>query len=960
MDVSVSEEILKDLHTKEATSLHELSDKLSACGVGKLVDLPQIIVVGEQSAGKSSVLEAISHIRFPVDGGVCTRFATELIFRRATETRIYASVRFADGDKPPRVFQRKKFHEDDLPEIIKEAKEHMGFSQNEKDFSRDVLRLEIEGPNVYPLSLVDLPGLYHTSSHNQSLGGKDTVEKLVENYMRQKNSIILVVVSANANLVSHSALQKAKDIDPQRQRTIGVITKPDLALASNAKEYIMLAKNQESAHKLQLGWHVLRNRGEDEISLENRDKIEESFFKTGAWASVPSQDCGIATFRQKLSGILYQHIRNSLPGVIEDIETKLRARQGELTRLGTPRPDAKAMRSYLLTIASEFQRLARDGCNGRYNDPFFGDLDDEDRKFRALLRNFNRAFDQTLRTKGSTQIIVSSEEDRAEEDKTPEHLSRFLDNYYHEFQDPEKVRIEELSAKLENKAAANQGREFPGSANADLARQLFKHQAAPWKGITEFHINTVVTVAKAFVDELFRHVVGSPQNNPTTEAILAILVDTFFEKKEKLLRDKIDELLWPYLQGHSLPVDIEFYGELSQKSTSRAASQVCKMLKNKHSLSASSPPREGFTVEEITQAMEDDRKSRAGHFGTDKIIDTMLTYYEMSRRTFTDNVINLAIESCLVYSIPEILTPTRVDDMDEATLKELAAERSETTARRHLLNSEIEVLKGGLDTCRKYRPRPATVVPLSYKPIATASPSSKTSNHATRVSVSPNPVVTKSVEPASVTAKANQGSQKPAQSNTAVTNNSMTSGATAKGTMAGNGNISNSGTTVPKSGQKQNGTSSVPNKVPSIFDRPNPSSDSMPFKSGGLFGSPAANATPEQKPLVFGGSSQPTFSAKTWGSGSGGFSPQNPFTYGVGSGSASSNLSGTKDQPIEANSTMTTGQIKELMSRKPYLDCWEGSDQKMIYRMVHICSSDMYKNSSPEELRCQFYNFGSS
>ncbi|KAH6993347.1 P-loop containing nucleoside triphosphate hydrolase protein [Fusarium venenatum] len=779
MDVSVSSETLKGLHTKEATSLHNLSDKLSACGVGQIVDLPQIIVVGEQSAGKSSVLEAISHIRFPVDSGVCTRFATELIFRLATETRINASVRFADKDQPSQTFQRKKFHEDDLPDIIKEAKEHMGFSRDGKDFSRDVLRLEIEGPNIYPLSLVDLPGLYHTSSHNQSLGGKDSV-----------NHIILVVVAANVNLVSHSALQKAKDIDPQRQRTIGVITKPDLALASHAKEYIMLAKNQESAHKLQLGWH----------------------------------DRGIATFRKKLSGILYQHIRKSLPGVIEDIETKLRARQGELTRLGTPRDNVKAMRSYLLTIASEFQRLARDGCNGRYNDAFFCGLDDEDMKFRALLRNFNRAFDHILRIKGSTQIVVSSKDETAEEDKVPEHLARFLDRYHQEFQDPERITVEELSVKLENKAAANQGREFPGSPNTDLAMQLFKNQAGPWKAITEFHVDTVVTVAKAFVDQLFKHVIGSSQNNPTTEAILAILVDPFFEKKEKLLRDKIDELLWPYLQGYSLPVDIEFYGALSQKSTD---------------------PRQ---------------------FGTDKIIDMMLTYYEMSRRTFTDNVINLAIESCLVHSIPEILTPTEVDGMDDVRLKELAAERSETTSRRALLNADIELLKKGLDTCRRYKPRPATV---------------------TTPSVAPNPPVAKPADPIPTTAQAKLAPERPSESSTIVTNGSIAGqppSLAIKGPATGSGSMPNTGTTATNSGPNNNGTSSVQGVVPTISNTPNTSTVSMPSRpGGGLFGGTSANVTPQQKPLAgngtgsFGGFVQQKPSASVFGG------------FGGGSGSLTSN-----------------------------------------------------------------------
>lgn len=77
----------------------------------------------------------------------------------------------------------------------------------------------------------------------------------------------------------------------------------------------------------------------------------------------------------------------------------------------------------------------------------------------------------------------------------------------------------------------------------------------------------------------------------------------------------------------------------------------------------------------------------------------------MSRRTFTDNVINLAIESCLVCSIPEILTPTKVDGMSDTELEDLAAERIETTSRRNLLDTEIKILQDGLATCRKHKPR---------------------------------------------------------------------------------------------------------------------------------------------------------------------------------------------------------------------------------------------------------------
>ncbi|KAF4958323.1 hypothetical protein FGADI_2489 [Fusarium gaditjirri] len=715
MDVSLDANILDQLNTTETKALHDISDSLSACGVGRIVNLPQIIVVGDQSAGKSSVLEAISHVRFPVQGNLCTRFATELIFRRADETRIDVSVRFEDRSKPAKRFQRAGFREDDLGDIITEAKECMGFGKAGMEFSKDVLRLEIEGPKMYPLSLVDLPGFFHVATENQSISGKETVDQLVESYMRQKNSIILVVITANNNLANHLALQKAKNIDPERRRTIGVITKPDLTRPGYdaEKEYIKLAKNQEAAHKLQLGWHVLRNRAEDEDSLEGRDQVEDAFFQKGAWATIPFENRGIVSLRKKLSHVLYSHIRNSLPGVITDIETTLRERQEELDRLGKSRSTQEDLRSFLLGIASDFQRLARDGIYGRYNDEFFGGLQDDHRKLRAQLRNFSRAFDHILRTKGSTHVTVSDDDSDSDDEDTPGYLEEFLERYPYNPPQPKKVTRSELAKQLEKQAAANQGLEFPGTPNKDLAMQLFKQQAAPWRGIAESHVKLVTTVAKAFVDQVFEHVVGSPRTNRTTEAILSTCVDPFFDEKEKVLQEKINELLRPYDQGYALPLDLEFYEKLSQTSNKQLERRISAILEENYpQICDYDTPLGGETrkvdSKTIAQDIHEEDGLQDSEFGINKVIDMMLAYYSMSLRTFTDNVVNLAVESCLVYDIPDILTPTKVDRMSKERLEELAGESDDTSSRRKGLQEEVEILRQGLAQCRRYKPRAVT------------------------------------------------------------------------------------------------------------------------------------------------------------------------------------------------------------------------------------------------------------
>ena len=636
MAVSLDSGVLDQFNTTEAKVLHDITDSLSIRGVGRIVNLPQIIVVGGQSTGKSSVLEAISHVRFPVAGGLCTRFATELVLRQASENRVNVSIKFASKAKAKHVFQRTGFSEDSLPDIIQEAREQMGLSQNGRDFSKDVLRLEIEGPGMYPLTLVDLPGLFQVNTDDQSLQGKETVDQLVGSYLKQENSIILVVIDATTQLANHGSLLMVKKHDPGRERTLGVITKPDCTRPGDSQErtYLQVAKNDEKTHKLTLGWHVLRNRAEDETSLDTRDAKEEEFFRTTAWSSIPERNLGAASLRKKLSAVLYQHIRNRLPGVIADIELNLRERQEELDRLGMARSKPAEMRSFLLGIASEFQRLARDGIDGRYNDSFFGDLYSTDRKMRSRVRNLNRVFAYTLKTKGASQTISGVSRGTGDDAKDASLLGGLGDYFVHcsyKFPNPEAVTLEEITPRLQQQAAANQGRELPGVPNKELARQLFQKQAVPWKEIAQYHVNYVTQAAKFFVDEIFIHIIGSPQVNKTTEAILSTCVDSFFAEREALMQLKVKELLNPYSQGYAMPLDDDFYRTLSDKSVEHVASRVLKNLKASHPglFEDGAQPKLNHSI--ITEAISSGESVAAGEFEIEKVIDMMQTYYEVSR-----------------------------------------------------------------------------------------------------------------------------------------------------------------------------------------------------------------------------------------------------------------------------------------------------------------------------------------
>lgn len=95
-------------------------DRLFECNVGEYIDLPQLVVVGDQSSGKSSVLEGITGLPFPRDSGLCTRFATQITFRRAPVENIAVSIIPAKDAEPEHVAAVKAWHKTGIEDLDSE------------------------------------------------------------------------------------------------------------------------------------------------------------------------------------------------------------------------------------------------------------------------------------------------------------------------------------------------------------------------------------------------------------------------------------------------------------------------------------------------------------------------------------------------------------------------------------------------------------------------------------------------------------------------------------------------------------------------------------------------------------------------------------------------------------------------------------------------------------------------
>ena len=155
------------LRSSDHGPLLDVIDDLRALGIDRHIPLPQLVVCGDQSSGKSSVLEAVSGVRFPTKDQLCTRFATELILRRSVSSSVDIKIRpsqdRSEDDKAKLLaFKAPSDDIEQFPLLIEAAKEAIGIDMNDKRFSEDVLSVELSGPSQPHLTLVDLPGLFHS------------------------------------------------------------------------------------------------------------------------------------------------------------------------------------------------------------------------------------------------------------------------------------------------------------------------------------------------------------------------------------------------------------------------------------------------------------------------------------------------------------------------------------------------------------------------------------------------------------------------------------------------------------------------------------------------------------------------------------------------------------------------------------------------------------------------------
>ena len=557
---------LNKLCTKDQLDLLDSIDSLRSQGISHYVSLPQIIVCGDQSSGKSSVLEAISGVSFPVKSNLCTRFPTELVLRKTSQIGVSVSIVPHQSRSESERSSLSSFREEldgfeGLPALIENAKAAMGILTHGKAFSKDILRVEVSGPDRPHLTIVDLPGLVHSETKHQSASDVDLVQDVVQSYMKEPRSIILAVVSAKNDYANQIVLKLARAADKQGIRTLGVITKPDTLNAGSESEamWVSLAKNQDV--EFRLGWHVLKNMDSEmgEWSLTDRAVKEEEFFSQGKWQELPPSLLGIDTLRDRLSKLLLRQIAGELPSLIEEIDIKSKACRSRLDRLGEPRATLAEQRLYLLHISQSFQSLVKAAVDGTYNDPFFEDAKSEpgyQKRVRAFIQNLNLEFAERIEKRGHRHEITDSK-------KTSDIPRGVIPIARDEF-------IEYIGQVMRR----TRGRELPGTFNPMIVADLFLEQSTPWEAIARSHIDNVWNAAKAFLSLAVIYVADAA----TSKALFQKIFEPALTKLKKTLNEKTTELLVPHQKSHPITYNRYFSETLQKVRNERNKKEYTKIL----------------------------------------------------------------------------------------------------------------------------------------------------------------------------------------------------------------------------------------------------------------------------------------------------------------------------------------------------------------------------------------------
>ncbi|KAG0266610.1 hypothetical protein DFQ27_009617 [Actinomortierella ambigua] len=656
-------------------------NRIRSIGLASFLSVPQIAIFGDQSSGKSSVLEATTKLSFPRDKGMCTRFATQVSLRHdpALDSEVLSAR--IEGETAFNATYRVVIPPTTFHDVISAAVQLLCRTSHISDRT---LEITLSGPGIAPLTIIDLPGYINVTLDGQDKRIPDIIRKINRTYMSNPRTIILAVVPANVDLNNSYVLKEAEECDPKGERTIPVVTKPDTVEEDMLPELIDMILNKR--RHMRLGYLVLRNSGYAGISRpwDEAARAEQAYFSSNKlWSLVPDAVKGRANVQKFLGNLLKEHIKKELPPMMQEIEKSVASTEQMLKEFAQSIDTPGAARQKLFQMVTKLQTSLTKVLNGEYPAEYYN--------------TFNGDGHVDGHASGASEVVV----------KNIRFIRFTLSRLYAVYAEDmiTNTHIPETSMVVEDLDLL-QGSELMGFTSFSKFKQIFRPIHSEWKRLTTEHITSM----HQFLAEAFTAFIAY-DIPPSAHPFFLATFDRFYQ----LQVEKIESTLQDIFADHENPFTLDkYYTETLLSKQHNQSMATCDLIQQL----VAPPVTDGlpFFIEALPLLTEEQPFMDVFHRLLEKgmylrsmdvknnkrkdalsLCDKLKIYCEVARTRIVDVVVLQTVERFMIRCLEDYYV--MLSNADDADLRfllespERQSRRKELEQKRAILRSSLEELK---------------------------------------------------------------------------------------------------------------------------------------------------------------------------------------------------------------------------------------------------------------------------
>jgi hypothetical protein len=589
-------------------------------------------------------------------------------------------------------------------------------------FSEDVLKVEVHGPSEDYLTIIDVPGIFRTTTQGTTKNDMELVRDLVKGYIREDRTIVLAVLPSNVDIATQEILELAEEYDPNGVRTLGVLTKPDLVLEPGAQKAVCdLVRGK--TRPLALGYYLVRNRGAQGGLVEQSSL--DPIFQREPWIDLPRDRVGLPALRTQLGALLVEISRREFPKLCRDVSDQINECKKDLDDLGPPRQDEREQRRFLSHIAGAFQDRARAALAADYN---VDEVFQKQPELRLITHVVNitdvftadcqrgahsRRFENTGTSAAPAVKVVGRPVSAGEDDlgvrmladlrqllqtakvdnATPEERGELRDVLFCPGKTATGMPQGDVTAWIEEVYLGSRGMDL-GTFNQHLISMAFAEQSRKWGPMTKVYMSRIIITLHRFIGTALRSVCKDEQAH---KHLWSALLDSLLERYKAAVKQAA---LLVDIEQHKKPYTLnrQFARDLSKARGQR----LTELLRARARKDITQYGETQFMVNLDDIAAAAEGKANAQQL-QEEIHDILRAYYSVALDRFIDNVFQLAVDYELLHgpSSPlNVFTQDWVINLEPEQLELIAGEAKANKKRRAKLAKKIEDLKIALKILR--------------------------------------------------------------------------------------------------------------------------------------------------------------------------------------------------------------------------------------------------------------------